>query len=56
MPSAELDSSGNVTAQFIGNIMYKNGTVYQLIRDHLGSIRLVIDKSVKGHVNSPLKV
>jgi RHS repeat-associated protein len=45
MPSAELDSSGNVTAQFIGNIMYKNGTVYQLIMDHLGSVRLVIDKS-----------
>jgi RHS repeat-associated protein len=44
-PSAELDSSGNVTAQFIGNMMYKNGTVYQLITDHLGSIRLVIDKS-----------
>jgi RHS repeat-associated protein len=42
-PVAELDSAGNVTAQFIGALMIKNGNTYQMIRDHLGSVRLVVD-------------
>ena len=42
-PIAELDSSGNVTAEFIGSLMIKNGNTYQLITDHLGSVRLVVD-------------
>jgi len=42
-PIAELDSAGNVIAQFIGNEMIKNGTTYQLVTDHLGSVRLVVD-------------
>jgi hypothetical protein len=42
-PIAELDSAGNVIAQFIGNEMIKNGTTYQLVTDNLGSVRLVVD-------------
>jgi RHS repeat-associated protein len=42
-PVAELDSSGNVVAQFVGNFLIKNNTIYQLITDHLGSVRLVIN-------------
>jgi YD repeat-containing protein len=45
LPIAELDSAGNVMAQFVGNMMYKNGNTYQLITDHLGSVRLVVDKN-----------
>jgi RHS repeat-associated protein len=42
-PIAELDSAGNVVAQFVGNYMIKNSNTYQLITDHLGSVRLVVD-------------
>ena len=42
-PIAELDSAGNVTAQFVGGYMSKNGSIYKLIKDHLGSVRLVVD-------------
>jgi RHS repeat-associated protein len=42
-PVAELDSAGNVVSQFIGSYMIKNGNTYEMIRDHLGSIRLVVD-------------
>ena len=42
-PIAELDSAGNVTAEFVGSLMIKNGNTYQLITDHLGSVRLVVD-------------
>jgi RHS repeat-associated protein len=42
-PVAELDSAGNVAAQFVGNYMIKNGNTYRLITDHLGSVRLVVD-------------
>jgi RHS repeat-associated protein len=45
LPIAELDSAGNVTAQFVGNLMLKNGNTYQLITDHLGSVRLVVNVS-----------
>jgi RHS repeat-associated protein len=42
-PIAELDSAYNVTAEFVGSLMIKNGNTYQLITDHLGSVRLVVD-------------
>ena len=44
-PIAELESSNNVTAEFAGSLMIKNGNTYQLITDHLGSVRLVIAKN-----------
>lgn len=40
---AELDSVNNIVVRFFGNCMYKNGNTYQLITDHLGSVRLVVD-------------
>jgi RHS repeat-associated protein len=45
LPIAELDSAGNIMAQFVGNLMLKNGNTYQLITDHLGSVRLVVNVS-----------
>ncbi len=42
-PIAELDSSGNVTAQFMGNFMSKNCAIYQFITDQLGSVRMVVN-------------
>ena len=42
-PIAELDSTGNVTAQFVSGYMVKNGNTYKMIKDHLGSVRLVVD-------------
>ncbi|MFZ1976638.1 MAG: DUF4329 domain-containing protein [Bacteroidota bacterium] len=42
-PIAELDSAYNVTAEFVGSLMIKNCNTYQLIIDHLGSVRLVVD-------------
>ena len=51
-PVAELDGNGNVTARFVyatrpdvPDYMIRNGTVYRIISDHLGSPRLVIDTS-----------
>ncbi len=43
LPVAELDGSGNMVAVFNGGFMVKNGTTYRLLRDHLGSVRLVVD-------------
>jgi RHS repeat-associated protein len=47
---AELDGSGNVVSRFVGGIrpngaeyMLRGGNVYRLVRDHLGSVRLVVD-------------
>ncbi len=45
LPVAELDASGNLVAMFNGGFMVKNGTTYRLLRDHLGSVRLVVDAS-----------
>ena len=42
-PIAELDSAGNVIAEFAGSYMIKDGSTYRIIRDHLGSVRLVVD-------------
>ncbi len=44
-PVAELDSAGNVVAQFVGSYMIQGGTTYQLVTDHLGSVRLVVNIS-----------
>jgi len=45
LPVAELDASGNLVAVFNGGFMVKNGTTYRLLRDHLGSVRMVVDTS-----------
>ncbi len=42
-PIAELDSSNNIIARFSGGYMDKNDTIYQIITDHLGSVKLVVD-------------
>ncbi len=49
---AELNSSGTVVSQFIyargthvPDILIKGSTVYQLVSDHLGSVRLVVQMS-----------
>jgi len=49
-PAAELDGSGGVVSTFVygsrrnvPDYMEKNGSVYRIISDHLGSVRLVID-------------
>ncbi|MBP8976482.1 MAG: hypothetical protein KBG83_07185 [Bacteroidetes bacterium] len=43
MPVAELDRTGNIVARCVGSYMMKDGNTYQLITDHLGSVRLVIN-------------
>lgn len=50
MPVAELGAAGTVVARFVygpaGNVptyMEKSGSTYQIISDHLGSPRLVVD-------------
>jgi RHS repeat-associated protein len=49
-PVAELDGAGNVLSRFVyatrGNVpdyMVKNGVVYRIISDHLGSPRVIVD-------------
>ncbi|OQW88254.1 MAG: hypothetical protein BWK78_08470 [Thiotrichaceae bacterium IS1] len=51
-PVAELDGNGNVVARFVyrskANVpdyLVKDGKIYRLISDHLGSPRLVVDLS-----------
>ena len=44
-PVAELDSADNVVARFSGGYMNKRDTIYQIITDHLGSPRLVVNVS-----------
>jgi RHS repeat-associated protein len=44
-PIAELDSADNVIARFSGGYMNKRDTIYQIITDHLGSPRLVVNVS-----------
>ncbi len=46
LPVAEYDANDNLVAVFNGGYngyMVKNGATYQLLRDHLGSVRLVVD-------------
>ena len=40
-PIAELDSTDNIITRFSGGYMNKRDTIYQIITDHLGSVRLV---------------
>jgi len=49
-PVAKLDSAGNVVRPFVygsrlnvPDYMIKGGSVYRLVTDHLGSVRLVVD-------------
>jgi len=49
-PAAELDGSGNPVSRFVygsrrnvPDYLIKDGTVYRIISDHLGSVRLVVD-------------
>jgi RHS repeat-associated protein len=42
-PIAELDSLGNVITRFTGGYMIKQGTIYRIITDHLGSVRLIVN-------------
>lgn len=43
LPVAELDSAGNVEKRYVPGAIIKNDTTYRVIRDHLGSVRLVIN-------------
>ncbi len=50
--AAELDGNGNVVSQFVygtkinvPELIIKNGAIYRIITDHLGSPRLVINVS-----------
>ena len=50
MPVAELDGSGNVVARFIAaegvnvpELMVRGDSTYRLVRDQLGSVRLVVN-------------
>ncbi len=42
-PVVELDSPYNIIARFIGRYMNKRESIYQIITDHLGSPRLVVN-------------
>ena len=42
-PVAELDSANNIVARFSGGYMNKRDTIYQIITDHLGSPRLLVN-------------
>jgi len=42
-PVAELDSADNIIARFSGGYVNKRDTIYQIITDHLGSPRLVVN-------------
>jgi hypothetical protein len=42
-PVAELDPADNVIARFSGGYMNKRDTIYQIITDHLGSQRLIVN-------------
>lgn len=43
LPIAELDSIGNIETQYVPGGIIKNDTTYRVLRDHLGSVRLVIN-------------
>jgi RHS repeat-associated protein len=42
---AELDGAGNVVSRFFPGGMIKGGSTYRILRDHLGSPRLVVNAS-----------
>lgn len=43
MPVAELDSAGNVSKRYGPGYIVKNDTTYRVIKDHLGSVRMVVN-------------
>ncbi len=45
LPVAEYDASDNLIAVFNGGYLVKNGITYRVLRDQLGSVRLVVDAS-----------
>lgn len=51
-PVAEYDANDNLVAVFNGGYMVKNGATYRLLRDHLGSVRLVVNTSTGNVVQS----
>ncbi len=44
-PLAEQDGNNNLTAVYRGMFMVKGGVVYRVLRDQLGSVRLVVDSA-----------
>jgi RHS repeat-associated protein len=42
-PVAEIDSTGNIVSTFNGSYLEKSAVIYRVIRDHLGSIRIVMN-------------
>ncbi len=54
-PVAELDSTGAVVSRFVYGLdenvpeyLVRGGSTYRLVKDHLGSVRLVVDVSTGG--------
>ncbi|MEW6279792.1 MAG: RHS repeat-associated core domain-containing protein [Candidatus Eremiobacterota bacterium] len=45
LPVAEYDSNDNLVATFNGGYMVKDGVTYRILRDQLGSVRLVVEAS-----------
>ncbi|MBI2571214.1 MAG: RHS repeat-associated core domain-containing protein, partial [Candidatus Schekmanbacteria bacterium] len=41
--AAELDGTGNVVTRFVPGGMVRGGVTYRIVRDHLGSVRLVVN-------------
>ncbi len=42
-PAAEVDSVGNIIASYHGSYMKRGDTLYSIVRDHLGSVRVIIN-------------
>ncbi len=42
-PIAEIDSAGNIIATYHAGYMQRGDTAYRIIRDHLGSVRMVMN-------------
>ncbi|MEW6279083.1 MAG: RHS repeat-associated core domain-containing protein, partial [Candidatus Eremiobacterota bacterium] len=42
-PVAEFDGSGALRTTFFAGYLVRDGVTYRLVRDHLGSVRLVVD-------------
>lgn len=49
VPIAELDSAGNVDVQYGPGYFVKNDTTYRVLRDQLGSVRMIVN-SLTGKV------
>ncbi|MEW6279042.1 MAG: RHS repeat-associated core domain-containing protein, partial [Candidatus Eremiobacterota bacterium] len=43
LPVVEYDANDSLTCVFTGGYILKDGSTYRLLRDHLGSVRLVVD-------------